>query len=270
MATTKINGIQIYYEWLPHSTAVHTIVLLHGFLSSSFSFRKLAPLLRKHFSVLTVDWPPFGASEKPKSYIYSYENIAATIDGLIQELTPGQVVLAGHSMGGQLALQLLARRPKAAEKAVLISASSYLPRAKKRFIAASYLPFAEFAVKRRLEKSGVEGNLKQVVWDQSVIDDEMIGGYGRPFEERSIFQGLTRFLRHREADLAPEQLRELSTPCLLIWGEHDRIVPLRIGQQLAADLPNSRLDIIKKAGHLVPEEKPEETAALIAAFVFNS
>ncbi|KAB7706947.1 alpha/beta fold hydrolase [Bacillus aerolatus] len=264
-----VNGIRLSYEWSPHPDAAGTIVLLHGFLSSSFSFRKLVPLLTEQFSVLAVDWPPFGASEKPKRYVYSYENISKTIAHLINQLTSGPITLAGHSMGGQLVLHLLKYHPGIADKAVLLCASGYIPKAKKHLIAASYMPFVDLLVKRWLEKSGVEGNLKNVVFDQSLIDKEMVNGYSLPFEKRDIFLGLARFLRHREGDLTSEEIHQLKTPCLLIWGEHDRIVPLSTGKQLAADLPNSCLEVIKKAGHLLPEEKPEETAALIKAFILG-
>ncbi len=265
-----INGIRLSYEWLPCPGSTRTIVLLHGFLSSSFSFRKLIPSLRGHFSVLTIDWPPFGYTERPRYYTYSYENTAKTLASFIQQMISEPVTLTGHSMGGQLVLQILKHSPSLADQAILLCASGYIPRAKGRLIAASYLPFADFFVKRWLEKSGVEGNLRRVVFDQAMIDEEMIQGYSHPFETRAIFKGLARFLRHREDDLTSEELQKLQTPCLLIWGEHDRIVPLSVGTRLAADLPNSRIKIIKKAGHLLPEEKPEETARLMKQFISQS
>ena len=81
----KINGIDIYYEEFKHNTAVETIILLYGFLSSSFSFRKLIPLLSKDFNVITIDLPPFGKSGKSKHYNYSYENVSKTLLKFIDE-----------------------------------------------------------------------------------------------------------------------------------------------------------------------------------------
>ncbi|MBM7648496.1 pimeloyl-ACP methyl ester carboxylesterase [Bacillus ectoiniformans] len=263
----QINGIKLYYEWLPNLHAEKTIVFLHGFLSSSFSFRKLVPLLQEQYSLLLIDWPPFGKTEKSKKYHYSYRNISYTIAALIKQLSATNITVAGHSMGGQLALHLIKHHPEIAENAVLISASGYIPQAKKRLIAASYLPFADQLVKKWLEKTGVEGNLRKVVFDQAMIEDEMILGYEEPFLKRDIFTGLARFLRHREGDFTSQELQTILTPCLLIYGEHDRIVPLSTGRRLADDLPISVLKVIPRAGHLVPEEKPEETARLIQDFL---
>ncbi len=60
-------------------------------------------------------------------------------------------------------------------------------------------------------------NLLNVVHDKSLIDEEMIDGYGRPFQDEQIFKAMTRFIRHREGDLEPEQLKKMNKPALLIW-----------------------------------------------------
>ncbi|HZG71315.1 MAG TPA: alpha/beta hydrolase [Chondromyces sp.] len=266
----QLNGIRLLYHFDENPHANHTLVLLHGFLSSSFSFRKLIPLLKEHYSVLTVDWPPFGFSEKPKSFEYSYQNIAKTMIELIQKLNLTSVILVGHSMGGQLAMQILKYAPNIAEKGILICGSSYVPRVKKRLIASSYLPFFSVFLKKWLEKTGVTGNLQSVVFDQKLINQEMIDGYQAPFENKEIFPGLIRFIRHREGDLPSEDIQKIQTPCLLIWGEHDRIVPLETAKKLTDDLPNSSLVIIKEAGHLVPEEKPEEVFRHINKFLVKN
>ncbi|WP_373566122.1 alpha/beta fold hydrolase, partial [Klebsiella pneumoniae] len=61
-----INGNEIHYEDYQNKSAKETIVCLHGFLSSSFSFRRLIPFLNNHYHVLSIDLPPFGKSGKSK------------------------------------------------------------------------------------------------------------------------------------------------------------------------------------------------------------
>ena len=75
-------------------------------------------------------------------------------------------------------------------------------------------------------KSGLRRNLELVVYNQKLIDDEMMKGYLQPFLDENIFRALTRMIRDREGDLSVEQLQQIDTPCLLIWGDHDRIVPV--------------------------------------------
>jgi pimeloyl-ACP methyl ester carboxylesterase len=263
----KMEDSCLYYRYIPNNTAKYTLVFLHGFLSSSFSFRKLVPLLKSNYSLLLIDWPPFGKSKKSKTFIYSYENIAASILQLILSFRFESVVLIGHSMGGQLILNMMKQKPDAAEKIILINSSAYIPRSRQSLILASYLPFAHRFAKRWLEKTGVEGNLRSVVHEHEKIDQEMMDGYLEPFRSNDIFHGLIRFLRHREGDLSSQEIQNIKTPALLIYGQFDKVVPFHIGKQLAQDLPISRLVIIEKAGHLLPEENPDEICRLLNEFV---
>jgi len=264
-----INGIEVYYEYYNHPTSKETVVLIHGFLSSLFSFRHLVPLLKERFSIVSVDLPPFGKSGHSAKFQYTFKNMAKTVVDLLNNLGITDYHFVGHSMGGQIILNILAYYPTNAKKAVLLCSSGYSKRAKQSLILASYLPFFYLMIKVYLASSGIEKNLRNVVYDQRLIDDEMRQGYMNPFLENSIFKGLTGLLRHREGDLPPEILRQIQTPCLLIWGEYDKVVPLQIGKRLAKDLPNSTLTVLKDTGHLVPEERPQDVFQYIKDFIFE-
>ncbi len=84
--TVNVNGAQVYYEYHQHPTAAETFVLLHGFLSSTFSFRRLTPLLKEKYNVISIDLPPFGSSDKSNRFIYSYDNLANTVISLLDHL----------------------------------------------------------------------------------------------------------------------------------------------------------------------------------------
>lgn len=265
--TAKINGYRIYFEENESFEKKPAIVLLHGFLSSSFSFRMLVPYLTDDYHVISVDMPPFGKSDKSKKYIYSYKNIAQTVLQLADSLGIERFSLIGHSMGGQIAMNIMLQEPEKIERGILLAGSSYYKRARKHHILASYIPFFSYFIKYYLSKTGVVGNLKSVVYNQSLIDGAMIRGYREQFEDTRIFSALAHMIRDREGDLPGELLRQIKTPCLLIWGEHDRIVPVQIGERLVQDLQNSRLVVLKNAGHLLPEEKPKEVYEQIRKFL---
>ncbi|MDQ0155348.1 alpha/beta fold hydrolase [Robertmurraya andreesenii] len=263
----KINGNDLYYEHYLHETSSKTILLIHGFLSSTFSFRRLIPLLCQEYNVISIDFPPFGKSGKSTRYVYSYNNIAKSILSLLEQLHIREFVVIGHSMGGQLSLNIAYLRPDLVKKVVLLCSSGYLERSKQSLIYLSYLPFFHLFIKRYLEKSGVMKNLQNVVFNQQLIDEEMFQGYMEPFLNEEIFKGLARLLRHREGDLSEEMLHKIETPCLLIWGEEDKVVPLSIGKRLQKDLKNSRLIVLSETGHLVPEERPKEVFQHIVSFL---
>lgn len=268
-SSQTINGIELYYEYYHHPTSTETVVLIHGFLSSLFSFRHLIPLLKEKYSIVSVDLPPFGKSGHSSKYQYTFKNMALTVVELLKTLGIPNYHLVGHSMGGQIVLNILYHYPTYAKKAILLCSSGYSKRAKQSLILASYMPFFYLMIKVYLARSGIEKNLRNVVYDQRLINDEMREGYMSPFLENSIFKGLTGLLRHREGDLPPEVLKQIQSPCLLIWGEYDKVVPLHIGKRLADDLPNSSLTILKDTGHLVPEERPQDVYHQINKFIFE-
>src|SRR5699024_2474092 len=83
---------------------------------------------------------------------------------------------------------------------------------------------------------------------------KQVEAYGKPLKERNFYKALVRLLRYREGDLISEQLREIQTPALLIWGAEDKVVPLSVGKRLAKDLPHAELITYHQTGHLVTEE----------------
>ncbi|MGM0854538.1 MAG: alpha/beta fold hydrolase [Bacillota bacterium] len=263
----QVNGANVYFEHHQQPAATETFVLLHGFLSSTFSFRRLTPLLKENYNVISIDLPPFGNSEKNNRFIYSYDNLANTVIALLDHLNVSNVHLTGHSMGGQIALNVMKKAPSLVEKGVLLCSSGYLKKMKWPVTMLSYIPFFHLYVKLWLTRSGIRNNLENVVHDSKMIDDEMMFGYLKPFLEDDIFKALTRMIRDREGDLTGSDLRNIQTPCLLVWGEHDRVVPLSTGHKLNQDIPNSRLVVLEETGHLVPEEKPEEVLEHIHQFV---
>ncbi|WLR52818.1 alpha/beta hydrolase [Bacillus tianshenii] len=262
------ENINIHYHYLQHpDNSKPVLVLLHGFLSSLFSFRKLIPLLEEQFSILAIDWPPFGFSEKSRKFVYRTDNIANAILSMLEAMKLKSVTVIGHSMGGQVALKMAKLAPNKVDKLVLISCSAYMQRFPKKVSAATFIPFFHLFLRRKLEKQGVHHNLRNVVYHHGSIDHEMINGYEQPFYQKGMFEALTRFLRHREDDLTTEQLAEIPHPVLLIWGNEDRIIPLKTGKRLLSDLSNAALKIFTETGHLVPEERAEETANEIVQFI---
>lgn len=260
-----IKGVNIYYEHYKNADK-QSLVLIHGFLSSTFSFRKLIPLLKNDFNLIAVDLPPFGRSEKSKKFIYSYKNMAEVVLELIQLLNVKNPILVGHSMGGQISLYAAKQRPELIKKVVLLCSSGYLKKSPPSLIFGTHVPYFYLYIKHWISKQGVLKNLANVVHDRSLIDQEMIEGYMKPFLDDQIFMAMTRLIRHREGDLSTADLNSIETPSLLIWGEEDKVVPIQIGHRLHGDLPDSRFFSLKKTGHLVPEENPAYVSDKIANF----
>ncbi len=267
--TIAIQGMNIHVETYHRDASWYkpTIVLIHGFLSSTFSFRRLIPLLAKDYRVIALDLPPFGKSEKSNKFFYTYDNFANIVIELLDTLNIKDIILVGHSMGGQISLHVVKKRPDLIRKVVLLCSSSYLDRSKLFLIFSTYIPFFSLCLKKIMTKQGVKRNLLNVVYDHSMIDEEMMLGYEQPFYDNQIFHALARMIRHREEDLSSEVLQSLDIKSLLIWGREDKVVPLQIGERLHQDLKHSKLITFDKTGHLLPEEKPNHVHENILQFI---
>jgi pimeloyl-ACP methyl ester carboxylesterase len=265
--TANIHGVNIHYELYNQRSNQPFIVLIHGFLSSTFSYRRLIPYLMNDFSVLALDLPPFGKSEKSIRFQYTYKNLATLVIELLARLQIRSCILVGHSMGGQISLNIAKQHPDLVQQMILLCSSGYLKRAQMPLLLSTYIPYFHLYVKRWLERQGVEKNLLNVIYDHSLIDEEMCKGYEQPFYDKQIFKALARLIRHREGDLSSEELKKIETPSLLVWGEEDKVVPIHIGKRLHQDLPNSQFISFPKTGHLLPEEKPSHVYEQILRFI---
>lgn len=97
----RVGNIEIYFEYDRIDDSLPTLVLLHGFLSSSFSFRKLVPHLIKEYNVISIDLPPFGQSGKDYRYTYSFRNIAKSVVMFLEEKASGNSVSSAIPWAGR-------------------------------------------------------------------------------------------------------------------------------------------------------------------------
>ncbi|MEH7097878.1 alpha/beta fold hydrolase [Neobacillus vireti] len=250
----KVENINLYCEYLLNGKP--PILLIHGFASSTYTFRRIIPLLKEKFSILAIDLPGFGKSEKSLSFVYSFENYAKLMIECTHQFGFANTCIAAHSMGGQIALNMARIAPEKIHRLILLSSSGYLKRAKKLLIYSSYLPFFDNIIHYYIGRKDVKYHLGNVFFDQSLINDELIREFGRPLAEKGFYKALIRLIRHREGDLLPQQLKDI-VPTLLLWGEEDRVVPVEVGKRLVRDLPDARLITYEETGHLITEERPE-------------
>ncbi|MFK3960288.1 alpha/beta fold hydrolase [Guptibacillus hwajinpoensis] len=264
----QIDNVTLAYEYYKHTNPyVHTLVFIHGFLSSSFSFRKLLPLLKKNYHLLCFDLPGFGESEKNCDIHYSLHEYAALTNRLLERMQISKAILIGHSMGGQIALRACIQHPERIEKLILLCSSSYIKSSSLGIRLCSYLPFFPFCLSFSMSAINLRKNFEHLVYDHKLLTQEVIDGYTSSFNEQGFFLALSRLIRDREEDLSTSTLNKINFPTLLIWGTDDRLVPIRVGERMKKDLPDADLLTLSHTGHLIPEERPVEVSQAIHQFL---
>ena len=121
--TIEINHTKIYCEHAINDRP--PLFLIHGFLASTYTFNRIIPLLAEDFSIVAFDLPGFGSSEKSTSFNYSFESYSQFVNDLMDYFQLDKVFIAGHSMGGQVALYTAKNFPDRVNKLVLLNSSGY-------------------------------------------------------------------------------------------------------------------------------------------------
>ncbi|TCP30597.1 pimeloyl-ACP methyl ester carboxylesterase [Scopulibacillus darangshiensis] len=265
----KINDVEIYYEHhgCPLKEQRPVLVMVHGYLSSAFSFRTLIPYLSDSFTIFALDLPGFGQSEKSVKFFYSLDNYARLVIGFLDAMALKKAVLVGHSMGGQISLYAANQAPDRIVQVVGLSASGYLGRLRLWLRWASYLPFMSYYLQYFFRKKDIMQTFLEVVHNRDLVTNEMVEGYLAPLKNIDFYRSLVRLMRHREGDLTPLVLHTIRQPVLLLWGIEDRVVPVSVARRFKRDLPEVTLRTFENTGHLLPEEKPEEVATEIKSFI---
>lgn len=277
--TVEADGLNIFYReaGMPDEPGV---LLLHGFPSSSHSFRNVMSPLAEVARVVAPDMPGFGFTEVPDGYDYTFENMGRTIDAFTEAVGIERFFLYVHDFGAPVAYHLALARPdrvlgliiqngNAHEEGLGESwddARAYLadPTPENRAALPDWLTFE--GTRDQYVGSGPK-RLKELnapeFWH---IDWECMQ---RPGLVDIQFRIFTDYARHiaRFAEISAYH-REHQPPSLLLWGRHD--IYFAVDEVLAYSRELDRLDMhIFDGAHLLLETHHQECAALMREFVLN-
>ena len=215
------------------------VVLIHGLSGSRLWWRRNIPLLQKEFRVYTLDLVGFGASRRQR--VLPLQQSGELIGAWLESLGLEQVCLIGHSMGAHTALHVALKAPQRIAGMVLVAASV--------LVSGNWWSLAQ-----QLPQAGLNGALDFL---PTLAFDALRAGLP------NLLQATQEILTDRPL----EQLAQLSIPTLLVWGERDVLVPRRLGEQLQAALPGSRLEVIAGAGHNVMYDRAAAFNRMVVPFL---
>jgi pimeloyl-ACP methyl ester carboxylesterase len=247
------------------------LVLLHGFLLSHWSFRRIVPLLAADHEVIALDLPGFGESDRPPPDQYRYDEtgFAETVIGALDELGLERASLLGHSLGGSVALAVAARRPERVDRLVLVSPMVY-PFPIPPEGQALLLPYLGPVLFRTLYTRGVLRRymVRSLYRDPALVTDDWVDYLWERVNRPGGLEAMHAAMRFCANPAAiPRLLRAVRAPSLVIWGEDDRLFPRASAARLTADLPGSELVLVPRCGHNPAEEKPDALVDAVRPFL---
>jgi len=268
----EIHGHQVAYRM---EGTGETILLIHGMAGSSSTWRDVMPALAERHQVLAPDLVGHGRSAKPAGD-YSLGAFASGLRDLLDVLDVDVATVVGQSLGGGVAMQFAYQYPERCSRLVLVS-SGGLGREVSWLLRALSLPGAELvlpvvapafvtergnAISLWLRDHGVKGGRVAEMW--------------QAYASLSLSENRTAFLRTLRAVVDPGgqavaasdrlYLTE-SMPTLVLWGDHDTIIPVEHAYTAQAALPGSRLEIFEGIGHFPQVEAPDRFVEALVDFI---
>ncbi len=268
----SLNGLDVHIEKRDYSGACDCnaplIVLMHGFGASTFSWRDVITPLSASGTVVAYDRPGFGFTERPTSWTgenpYGFAGNFALLDAIIERFGAGkEVVLVGHSAGGQLAAEYTRLNPAKVQRLVLADPAILTTGAGPEWLNV-VLRIPQMDSLGPLLVAGIASSgddlLRQSYDNQAALTPEVYDGYHQPLKVIGWERGFWEFTTAPRANDLVANLATIATPTLLITGDNDTVVPTSDTEELATLMPNTTLVVISQSGHLPQEEQ----AALFA------
>jgi 3-oxoadipate enol-lactonase len=266
MPITPVNDINIYYEI--HGSG-EPLVLINGLGYDLWMWHKMVPGLAEHFQVITFDNRGAGQSDKPAGP-YNAQMLADDLAGLLATLDVEQAAVMGHSMGGFVAQALVLSRPELVRKLILSATN---------FGGPNHIPVTQeaLAVLMDMQADPIERLRRGIVVScapgfaednpdvvEAWVDHRVKNPLDPQGYQAQLAIGLS--LSTVEASFEP-RLKDVTAPTLILFGEHDKVVPPGNAELLAREINGSITKILPDAGHFFPLEVPDAANELIIDFL---
>lgn len=240
------------------------ILLLHGFDSSLFEFRRLLPLLAEQNETWLLDLLGFGFTERLKDISFSPTAIKTHLYYSWQTLINQPVILVGASMGGAAAIDFTITYPEAVKKLVLIDSAGF----QRGSIVSKFLfpPLDNLATSFLRSPKVREQVSRKAYYDQSFVSVDAQLCAALHLECTSWSEALISFTKSGGYTSFKDKLADIEQETLIIWGANDRILGTADAYKFAKAIAQSKLVWIQDCGHVPHLEKPQITAEHILAF----
>jgi len=278
LRTVRVDGTNIFYREAGPKNAP-TILLLHGFPSSSSMFRNLIPLLADRYHVVAPDYPGYGQSDMPAmdKFTYSFDNMANVIDKFTEAVGVSRFAMYVQDYGAPIGYRIATAHPERVSAIVVQNGNAYNEGIDNAFWAPlkqywadksdanadALRPFLELEATKSQYTDGARdaSRISPEAWttDQAYMDRpgnkdiqlEMFYSYG------------TNPARYPEWQA---YFRKYQPPMLIVWGKNDKIFPAVGAQAYLRDLPGAELHLLD-TGHFALEEDSTAIGTLMRGFL---
>ncbi len=266
--TCKIDGQLLAYH---QEGSGETILLVHGITTYSFIWRRIVPLLRDRFRVISVDLLGCGDSAKPLNVPYSLPHHCHILSQFIDCLGNAPVHFVGHDVGGGIGQLFAVRYPEKLRSLTLINSvgHDFWP---VQPIVAVRTPIIRQLAMASLDIGAFRLVVRRGMYHKEALTEELMEHFWKPMrnrEGRRAFLHFANCLNNQHLVEIEEDLHRIKLPVHIIRGDADLYLSEAIALKLRSDIPGSILTRIASGGHFIQEDEPEVLASAIGLFGKN-
>lgn len=275
--TIKVDNLDIFYREAGNPSKP-TLLLLHGFPSSSRMYEKLINDLAGNYHLIAPDYPGFGQSSapKPSEYVYTFDNLATTVNHFIDLMGLKKFTLYVQDYGGPVGFRIASQRPELIQALIVQNANAYnegLGEALMPLVAYIQNPNEETVkpVNGFLTIDGTKWqytdgaeNVNKINPDSYITDQYYLDRPGNKDIQLTLIRNYGSNLPLYATWQA--YFKKYQPKTLVISGKNDKLFTAPGAEAFKKDLPNAQISLLN-GGHFVLEEKHTEAAKLIKDFL---
>jgi epoxide hydrolase 4 len=253
------------------------VLLLHGFPEFWYGWRKqIAPLVEAGFRVVAPDLRGYNLSSKPDDFTaYTADKPADDIHGLIRALGAESAMVVGHDWGGTVAWALAMNHPEVVDRLAILNAAHPRklneglrnPRQLLRSWYFFYFQFPQLPERRARRRQW--RFFKRFLRDaRPSYTTEELDRYVEAWSEPGAAKAIIDYYRAAVRLGSKQQVRPISAPTLVIWGQGDRYLGRKLAEPHREDVPNlDRVERLPSASHWVHHDEAERVNELLIEFL---
>lgn len=276
--STTVEGHRIFYREAGSPDAP-TVVLLHGYPTSSAMFRELIPLLADRYHVVAPDHLGFGLSDAPgvEEFDYSFDSLARITSSLLSRLEVSRYAIYVQDYGAPIGWRLALEDPTAITAVISQNGNAYEEGFVESFwqdvwaYGRDQTPETEAAVRSALTIDAIRWQYVTGVSDPTLVDPTswerdavLVGRPGNDLVQLALFRDYST-----NVGLYPrvhEYFRSSQVPLLAVWGDGDEIFGPAGAHAFARDLPGARIEL-HPGGHFLLESALDDVATSVRSFL---
>jgi pimeloyl-ACP methyl ester carboxylesterase len=262
----QIDSLKLHYLETGQGDPV---VLLHGWPTSSYMWRKAIPVLAKTHRVIALDLPGFGQSDKPLDVTYTTGYHAGSLAAFVEALGLERLSLVVHDLGAPVGLLWAVRHLDKVQRLVIMNTlidpdPRHLSFPMRMFFWAARIPGL-----RNLLVSPRGIALTMRLGTASRLPKDVIAAYQAPFRTRKARRVLLKTLLDpdfQEMAEVEDALPTLGMPTAVIYGKQDAFFAAEM-RRIGETIPHAEVTALRDCNHFLIEDQPEQVSETLAAFL---